>query len=288
LIIRHLTQTVTMKPLSFIRTLVLLSAFVLFYTACKKNAVKPAAKTAPVSYETISSKLSVTLYKSVTGQYGGVDVTKGIKSPFNVKTTGNKKIFSTNPLCGFTIDTGYTYATYSGYPAPQNPFDTTYTGSVSMLFKYTCSNGYVDGYKVDDSVSYRVRDYASFNDFSAIGQHYTVRALDQTYKLVSMDGLLNSSVYNSGLFNESGTSLVASYSLAGLKVSFVSGTADITEGIATFHMVYYPPHSFVLPPIQPTIYDGSIQFLGNHKAKLTINPGHVFLVDLTTGVVTPV
>jgi hypothetical protein len=48
--------------------------------------------------------------------------------------------------------------------------------------------------------------------------------------------------------------------------------------------------SIGIPPQyqQPTIYDGTIEYLGNHKAKLTINPGHVYMVDLITGAVTPV
>jgi len=90
-----------------------------------------------------------------------------------------------------------------------------------------------------------------------------------------------------GAFNESGAFFRAAYKLAGLTVNYGSGTADVTTGVATFHMVY-TVYSLVIQSPPPTIYDGTIEFLGNHKARLTINPGHVYIVDLTTGVATPV
>jgi hypothetical protein len=272
--------------LNFIRTRLLLSAFMVFYTACKKNTVKPIATNATVDYKALSSKLAVTFYKSITGQYGGTDISKGIKSPFSANAAGHKTIFSTTPLCGFAIDTSFNYT----IPDPIRPYDTIHRYQGSFHFVYTCTGGVVNGYDVDDSVRTEISQYIAFDDIYAVGQHYAVKALDQTYKLVSMNGSLYSDVYDLGVFNESGSYFHASYSLAGLVVNFTSGTADITSGTTTFHVKYLLNWSIGIPPQyqQPTIYDGTIQYLGNHKAKLTINPGHVYMVDLITGVVTPV
>src|SRR6185437_15371210 len=272
--------------LNLIRTFLLLSAFIVFYTACKKNTVKPIVTQAATDYKALSSRLAVTFYKSITGRYGGTDVSKGIKSPFGTNTAGHKSVFSTSPLCGFAIDTSYNYTV----PDPVQIFDTIHRYHGRFHFVYTCTGGVVNGYDVDDSVRNEVSDYGYFDNVYAVGQHYTVKAHDQTYKLVSMNGSLNSDVNDVGAFNESGSYFLASYSLTGLVVNFASGTADITGGTTTFHVKYLLGWSIGIPPQyqQPTIYDGTIEYLGDHKAKLTINPGHVYIVDLITGVVTPV
>jgi len=275
-----------MMKLNLFRTLLLLSAFMIFYTGCKKNTIKPIATKTAVDYKALSSKLAVTFYKSITGQYGGTDVSKGIKSPFGTNAAGHKTVFSTVPLCGFAIDTSYNYT----IPDPVRQFDTVHRYQGSFHFVYTCTGGAVNGYNVDDSVRNEVSQYIAFDNVYGVGQHYAVQALDQTYKLVSMNGSLRSDVNDVGAFNESGSYLHASYGLTGLVVNFASGTADITSGTTTFHVEYLQGWSIGIPPQyqQPTIYDGTIEYLGNHKAKLTINPGHVYIVDLITGVVTPV
>jgi len=273
-----------MKP-NFTRSLILLSAVVLFYTACKKNTVKPTQTTAAkTDYASISSQLAVTFYKSITGQYGGANIGKGVTSPFSAKVGGTAASV-TSPLCGFVVDTSYSYSVHSSkHPSP---FDTTYTYSGSFRLAYTCSGGAVNGYVVDDSLGYNEQTYIAFNNSSNVGQHYTVKTLDQTGKLLSMNGSINTYVNLIGAFNESGAFFRAAYKLAGLTVNYGSGTADVTTGVATFHMVY-TVYSLVIQSPPPTIYDGTIEFLGNHKARLTINPGHVYIVDLTTGVATPV
>ena len=99
--------------LSFTRATMLLAVFMLFYTACKKNTVKPAEAAANVDYGSLSSQTGVLLYKSITGYYGGADVSKGIASPFSVKT-GGRAVFSNAPLCGFVVDTSYNYTISTG------------------------------------------------------------------------------------------------------------------------------------------------------------------------------
>ena len=267
------------------RAILCLAGITLFYTACKKNTVKPAATTTTtIDYGKLSSQTAVTFYKSITGQYGGADVSKGIKSPFSAKVTG-RALNSTAPLCGFVIDTSYNYTIDTG-PDIHSLTDTLKTYSGTFRFQYTCTGGNVNGYHINDTVRYQEQNAFTFSNSTNVTQNYSVKALDQTFKLVSMDGTLNSVAAFVQTFNEQGTALHADYVLTGLRVNFASGIADVTEGTATFHIVYQPWLSLGFPPT-PQTYDGSILFLGNHKAKLTINPGHVYLVDLLTGAVTP-
>jgi len=266
------------------RAILCLAAFMLFYSSCKKNTVKPAATAATtVDYATLSSQTATMFYKSITGQYGGADVSKGIKSPFSAKVTG-RALFSTSPLCGFVIDTSYNYSITIGTNILS---DTVKTYSGTFRFQYTCTGGNVNGYILNDTVNYLEQNQFLFSNNTNLNQNYTVKALDQTFKLVSMDGTLNSGANFQQIFNEASGYLFGTYVLTGLKVDFTSGVADVTEGTSTFHIVYRPMRSFDVPQVPNQIYDGTIQFLGNHKAKLTINPGHVYLVDLLTGVVTP-
>lgn len=268
------------------RAILCLAGCMLFYTACKKNTAKPATA-AGISYEKLSSQLATTFYKSITGQYGGIDVSKGIVSPFSAKTSGYQRLntVSANPLCGFVIDTVYQYNNAS------KDLDTNYSHYGNFDFKYVCDNGQVDGYttitlvRLEANSGYVGNNY--YDNYNDLGQVDTVKALDATFKLVSMNGKIaaTSSLAQGGQNNY----LNSFYQLKGLKINFTSGVADVTTGIATFHTVYFPDHPDNIN-IDPYTYDGTIQFLGNHKAKLTINTNnttYVYLVDLITGVVTP-
>jgi hypothetical protein len=271
-------------------TCIILSAAILmlFFAACKKNSVKPVVSTMP-DYAAMSSQAAVTLYRSITGQYGGIDVSRGISSPFNTNNAAPRpqSVNTANLLCGYIIDTAYNYTTHSG--ANGDPADTIFHHTGSFKFVYTCDGGKVDGYQVTDSTFYQQYNQAIdiLNDFS-VAQNYTVKAVDQTYKIVSMNGSLNSSVSLTKFLVEILSQQDASYHLNGLIVNFTSGTADVTSGTATFHMAVGGVHVYdSLDPYILTYYDGTIQFLRNHTARLTINPNHVYLVNLITGVVTP-
>ena len=274
----------TIMKINITRAILCLAAFMLFYTSCKKNTAKPATA-AGVDYQKLSSQLATTFYKSITGQNGGVDVSKGIVSPFSAKNTGYQRLntISANPLCGFVIDTVYQYNNTS------KDLDTVYSRYGNFYFKYACDNGQVDGYTTIILTRLEANSgYGGYYDnYNDLGQVDTVKALDATFKLVSMNGVITatSSLAQGGQNNYRNSD----DQLKGLQVNFSSGTADVTTGIANFHTVYFPDHPDNIN-IDPYTYDGSIQFLGNHKAKLTINTNnttYVYLVDLITGVATP-
>ena len=268
---------------NFTQIVVALFAIVTIYASCKKNELKPVASTA-VDYKALSSTIATTFYKSITGANGGVDVSQGIKSPFKTSSTGRGlKLNDVISLCGFTIDT--TYNITIPPPSPTPTPDTIKHSYGKFHFVYTCDGGVVNGYNVTDSVAYTT-SYFNYAADNLLGQQYVVKALDQTYKVVSMNGSIFSFVGQFQTLAETGSLIIATYNLNGLKVDFTTGVADVVSGTATFDMIVDPTTSTALPQNRKE-YTGTITYLGNHKAKLTINPGQVFTVDLITGVATP-
>jgi hypothetical protein len=268
---------------NFTQIVFTLSAMVILYASCTKNNLKPVAATA-VDYKALSSTIAITFYKSITGANGGVDVSQGIKSPFKPSSTGRGlRLNDVVSLCGFAIDT--TYGVTIPPPSPMPTPDTIKHSYGKFNFVYTCDAGVVNGYNVTDSVAYTT-SYFNYATNNLLGQRYVVKALDQTYKVVSMNGSIFSSVGQFKTLSETGSYIQATYTLTGLKVDFTTGIADVVSGTATFDMIVDPTASVALPANRKE-YTGTITYLGNHKAKLTINPGQVFTVDLITGVATP-
>lgn len=270
--------------LNFTRLLFVLVAIVFFYASCKKANVPSVNNTTKaVDFKMLSSQIGTQFYKSITGQYGGTDVSKGITSPHEAAFAANKK-FSLNsvaPLCGTVIDT--TYNTTTGINT-----NTIKTHFENFHFTYTCDAGQINGYLVRDSlVNVAYSGGLLFSDTYAITQNYAVKALDQTYKYVSMDGSLSSLVQtaNSDAFSLNSTASI--YYLVGLRVNFASGTADITAGTTSFKTTITAYNLIISPIKHITTYYGTIQYLGNHKAKVTFIPGAAYIVDLITGVATP-
>jgi hypothetical protein len=267
--------------LNFTRLVFVLAAVVFFYASCKKANIPSVNNTTKVDFKTLSSQIGTQFYKSITGRYGGTDVSKGITSPHGAAFAANKK-FSPNsvaPLCGTVIDT--TYNTITGNPIT----DTLKKHFENFHFTYTCDAGRVDGYLVRDSLVNAATYGGLFvTDTYAITQYYAVKALDQTYKYVSMDGSLSSLVQNTNSDAFTLNSTASIYYLVGLRVNFASGSADITAGTTSFKTTITDQAPLLN---KVTTYYGTIQYLGNHKAKVTFIPGAAYIVDLITGVATP-
>jgi hypothetical protein len=263
---------------NFTRTLVVLAAAVLFIASCKKE--NKSAVTATADYKAMSSRLALSLYKGITGQYGGADVTKGITLPsgINVSSHAGLRVNSTSSLCGFVIDTTFTTQT--------TPGDTATTQSGSFHFVYTCSKNTPDGYMVHDSLT--TTEGGKYGSQYIVSQNYTVQALDQTYKVVSMSGTMFTfvGIYSPGAFYY----LPSEYKLNNLVVNFSSGVADVTSGTATFRMFGYQQSATPFDDGHPIDATGTITFLGNHMATLTIRTSTgengTYLVNLQTGTVT--
>lgn len=259
------------------RILVLLAVAVLLYPSCKKDQAAVNNQTT-LDYKAMSGQIAMSLYRGITGQYGGTDVSKGIVLPANVNVANHAglRLNSTSTLCGFGVDTTFSSSRLAG--------DTTSTLFGDFHFVYNCSASTPDGYTVHDSLT-TTQSGKSFSYKYTVAQNYVVKALDQTYRVVSMNGSIYTFVYSrAGAYYE----LSSAYKLHNLVVNFSSGTADITSGVSSFTMFGYQQSANPLDDGHPVQYAGTIVYSGNHLARLTItaNPGVTYLVNLQTGLVT--
>jgi hypothetical protein len=266
--------------LRFTRVLLLLLAVVCCYVSCKKTANKPVNPNT-IDYAALSKQITTTLAQSISGKYGGTNINDGIKAPSHISSNhAGPVLYSVNPLCGFTIDTTYNTTATVG--------DTAKTFFGNFNFVYTCSTGSPDGYMVHDSLI-NTETGPSFSNSFTTAQDYKVQALDQTYKLVSMNGYLFSLVKN-GL-PTSYKNVYIGYKLQGLTVDLSSGIADITSGTALLNVTIDKQNPGE-PDNEVTMQLGTLVYLGNHMAKLTLQASdgtyHSYLVNLLTGQVTPV
>jgi len=274
---------------NFTYALIALAAITMLSTSCKKNSIKKTT-TNSTDLAKLSGQIATNFYKSITGQYGGADVSKGIKSPFAANTSNHKGLVLNDvpSLCGFVVDTTYDYTVAPPIGHVPSITDTTKHYYGNFHFVYTCDAATVNGYNVTDSIFYEESGF-NFMNRTILGQKYYVKALDATYKVVSMDGSISTFFGRFQPYAETGSTLEGIYYLVGLKVDFTSGTADIVAGKASFRLRSTPVNNVVVHSF--TDYYGELDYLGNHKAKLTITSTggtSVFMVDLVTGVATPV
>ncbi|MCR8558468.1 hypothetical protein KXD93_12500 [Mucilaginibacter sp. BJC16-A38] len=263
--------------LNFTRILLLATIVIALYASCKKSETQLAPKTA-TDYDTVSKHIAINLMRGLAGEYGGTNINNGIKSQSNV-TVGHDANHPVKNvlLCGFTIDTTYN--------STVKVKDTSKTFLGRYKFVYTCTTVRPDGYTVHDSLVTLATSPQTKNNFT-VTQDYSVKALDTTYKLISTNGSIqfvtNNMLYRNG-FSEGYNYYSNTYKLNALKIDFSSGAADIIGGVTEFESSSSYLHPGDTVAAEVTI-SGTIQFLGNHKAKLTIKQQNKsFMVDLTTG-----
>lgn len=267
--------------LNYTRVILMATAVVFFYTACRKSETKPDAKTVS-AIDTSNTKIAFNLMQGLSGVYGGANINDGVKAESNI-TDGQSHgaiVFKKVPLCGFTIDTTFNTKAKSA--------DSAKTFFGNFKFIYTCSTDRPDGYIVHDSLVNVATSTRFKNSFTA-AQHYTVKALDTTYKLVSTNGsilsITDNAIYQDG-FSVGYDYNYNNYTLHGLKIDFTKGSADIITGIAEFKTTtsYLHPGDKAVTEVSNT---GTITFLGDHKARLHLNEKNKsYNVNLLTGVVT--
>jgi hypothetical protein len=271
------TQIKHIMKLRFTRTLLLLLAVICCYASCKKAETSPVDKNT-TDYAALSKQIALNLVQSISGKYGGTNINEGIKAPSHISANhAGPVLFSVNPLCGYTIDTTYNTTATAG--------DTVKTFFGNFKFVYTCSTGTPDGYMVHDSLI-NTEKSPLFNNKYTTAQDYKVKALDQTYKLVSMDGSLFSLVETADAVSHN--NVYIGYKLQGLKVDVSGGTADIISGTALLN-VTIDRQDKGWPDNTITMTLGTLEYLGNHMAKLTLTPPNKsYLVNLLTGGVTAI
>lgn len=259
----------------------LLMAMSLVYAACKKSETGP--KKSPFDAAGFSRQLAVNLYRSLSGQYGGADINDGIKAPLGISGPKHKspRVNSVNPYCGLTIDT-----TYSASETVSDSLKNYYT---RYKFTYGCENNVLNSYSLLDTVVNTVTKQP-YKAVYKLTQFYNVKALDQTYKLSSVEGAISFSSHidvntPSGLQY---THMDSYYGLQGVRVDVSSGTADVVAGSA--NIIGNFQYKDAIYDVNDNI-NGTIEFLGGHMSKVSLqvsgdNGNYVFMVNMLTGEVT--
>ena len=263
------------------RIVVALIAVTFIFSACKKseNTVKPTNTPKP-NPDAVAKQIALSLYNSLSGKMGGANINDGVKAPSSLIRKNSKSLDAISSLCGYTLDTAYSSLTTSA--------DTTFWSSTKFIFTNTCTTTNVDGYAVYDSVKTEARTSAFLNAYENI-QKYNVVALDNTFKLVSCNGSINTTIWNTTYATSTEPeiyhALGCTYNLQGLVIDFSSGTADITKGTAPY--TSYTKDVVGGSQVVTINYTGTIEFLGNYLAKLTIDPGHYYTINYQTNTITP-
>jgi hypothetical protein len=286
--------------LNFTTLIFTIAVCTLFVTSCKKDGFKATVKnTSTIDVNKAEAiQLAVTFYKSVTGAYGGAELKNGIKiSSINPLSKRGLTLQSIDPLCGTVVDTTIDNTILN---------DTTrYHYGDHFSFTYTCSGSSPDGYKNNNSFFKTTRTPNKLDTLHVI-QQYDVKALDNTFKLVSLNGTMETQhklqAFN-GPFYPYGPSLnintdirydFAQYVLHDIRVDVSSGIPDMISGTATFtdyHSIQNKDNTnvdFFLT------YYSTITFLGNHLAHIEVRvangfgppnptPAYVYTVNVLTG-----
>lgn len=252
--------------------LLLLVGAALTYTACKKSGTSPAKST--VDAKTVSSQVALNVVATLDGAFGGFNFSDGLDAPgtFGVTSHNGLKMadLGTNDVCGKLIDTTYTDS------------ETTSDGQTSFKMQYqltlNCSGGIYSGFHLIDSLNVALSS-SQYSGTYGIGENVTLASLqpgvdEAKYSVngtfnVNLD--LNYKTSKAQSFND-----VFDYKFNQVIID-PSGDGDIVSGSANF----YTKGSIANGNWE---YVGTITFLGNHKAKVTIS-GATYNVDLQTGVV---
>jgi len=279
--------------LKFKAALVILTGVVFFYTACKKTNQSPS-NDGTVSLTVVSSQIAENIAQSLSGAYGGVNISNGLILPgFTTKFSASVSIGADLfDLCSFAPDTVLSYSTNIG--------DTIKSTTKGIFrFYFSCDtlkapkiNGYSDysllnGYNAYDSLlttGIAPRDSFIYN----IKASYNVKALDtvnipliingSSNKLLSVNGGLKSFV-DAKAINKTvaSASVHAFYNLTGVTVDLTKN-GDVTSGTATFNAT--GSYNNVAWSNK-----GTVTFLGNNKANITIGT-KTYNANLLTGIVT--
>ncbi len=242
----------------FVGALILLSGIALLYTSCKKDAAKQnttQSQTTAATPDVISNLVAANLSQSLAGAYGGVNVGDGLNAPSLVSNSGHHHGFP-GSLCGFTADSVLNYDTTAG--------DTVSHTTGRLIFYFNCLNGQPDGYFANDSL-HTTGTTPGYSFMYDVTQYYVITSLNPDNTQLFVDGALKSFVDIT--YNQQGvkpTSAHTTYVLTKLKVDLTNKHNTINSGTATFVSTgsnNYGSWSFT----------GTIKYLGNHKADVTIN-----------------
>lgn len=257
----------------------MLLAISLIYSSCKKTESNSSPTKSPFNASDFSIQLAVNLYRSLSGQFGGADVSGGVKAPSNIIAPGQKgpRVNSVNPYCGLTVDT-----TYHSSETVADSLKNYYT---HYKFTYGCENNVLNGYALQDSVINTVT-YQQYKAVYKVTQLFNVKAVDQTYKASSVQGAISNSSHIdvSTQYGVQYQHIDSYYALQNVIVDVSSGTAALKGSAAINGVFQYKDSKY---NVDNTI-TGTIEFLDNHMSRVTLHVsdgsgGYVFIVNMLTG-----
>jgi hypothetical protein len=233
------------------------------YTSCRKteNAPAPTPATKSTSNEAIGTQMAVNLAQSLSGTYGGVNLNQGVDS-VSIATGHGQSMKPSISLCGFSTDSlvNYNYAFAD---------TVTHVGG-HLKFYWDCENGRPSGYCANDSLTNTTKNPTEVY-IATVKQNYTIKCLDDKHYFVGVNGtndFSSTDTFTAGWPPVTGN---AHYVLTDLKIDVCK--KDILSGTATFTA------SGSNNNLNWTA-EGTITFLGNHMADITIN-GTLYHVDLS-------
>ena len=254
------------------KALPLLLVVALFYSACKKTDNKPATTAGPGNDE-VSAAIAKNLVQSLAGSYGGASIKDGVNKSANLSAVSSKLKTQANVQCGFFTDNGLDVKFNQG-----DSIKTETTGSVNYFFLCNSNSGNTIGYDLLDSLNSAGKGPGYDFNFLLV-QDYHVRGLNTANSNFTLNGRLKSWVdFDYKLKPKNSISVHNVFHFTDLEIH-ADDNYDIVGGDATFE-------SKGTTNTGAWDLSGSIHFLGNHKAKITFL-SKVYLIDLTTGVVTP-
>ncbi|HEY8930163.1 MAG TPA: hypothetical protein VIM55_13270 [Mucilaginibacter sp.] len=246
----------------------LLMGVAVFYSACKKTDNAPAA--GPSNSE-VSAAIAKNLVQSLAGAYGGASIKDGVNASSTIMSSSSKLKTQSNVQCGFFSDNSLDLNYNQG-----DSVKTHTTGSVNYFF--ICNNNQSVGYDLIDSLA-SSGNGPGYNFNFLVVQNYNVRGLNLNNSNFTLNGTLKSWVDFDYTQTKTSTSVHNIFHFTDLYVH-ADDNFDITGGDATVE-------SQGKTSTGAWDYTATIHFLGNHKAKLTFL-SKTYLIDLTTGTVTPV
>jgi len=263
------------------KLILVLAAAALTFIGCKKNSITPAAGT--TDNAALSKQIALSLFNSMSGQYGGASLINGTKaqSGMSINPEG-PRVTVLDPYCGYTIDT-----TINNTSVVADVSKSVYS---HFKFIYTCSTHALDGYILSDSINNTDKG-AHFINQNTSSQNYVVNKYGSDFNVVSIRGTTGTSSHYT-TFNGSQTTIGynytdSQYTLNGLVVDLSSPTANITSGTATFSSTI--KNLGPTTPANGSTYTGTIEFSGNHTAKITLVTGgssYANTINLLTGELT--
>lgn len=249
----------------------LLLGTALIYSACKKSGTSPSNET--VTPKAMASQVALNLATTLNGgSFGGFDASSGLNAPQKLvinRYKGRKISDLGDVLCGSSFDT-----TFAATPINDNGVSGSVSGSLS--YKFTCTGGNLSGFTTVDNLVI-AETTAQLTGTFKIAENLTVTSLNPTNENsnFTIKGTLGYSGAYTMLTGSKGSgSSTFNYTLTSL---VYNSDGDLVSGAASFDTKG--------TGVQGTwSYQGTITFLGNGKATVTIN-GTGYNVDLTTGTV---